>query len=165
MRKLRLAVLGSVVALLVAPVPTAVADEQRVVSAPNEDFSLTVQVFARTDKDGDANPDTATHSDLLRNVVNIFRQGDREQTVQSTVTVDRPGTEFDEQHTFTCSMTGNFVGCGFVPTLLGEKDTTNPNKAPDKVHKQWGTGPYTITVEATSDTGDTATASASVEIH
>ena len=76
----------------------------------------------------------------------LFRQ---EQTVALTITIGRPGTEFDEEITavgdlvtFTC--TQRFIE--------------------DKVQNQWPSGTYTVTVEAVNDAGDTATATASIVI-
>jgi hypothetical protein len=61
MRKLRFVVLGSVVALLVASMPAAVADTQLFVrSEPNGDISASAQSVASSDKDKDGDPDTLT---------------------------------------------------------------------------------------------------------
>ena len=91
MRKLCFAVLGSVVALLVAAMPSAVADSQRVVSEPNGDISARGQSIASSDKDQDGNAETLTHSDNLHIFFSVFNLAEFSQTVRVTVAIDGPG--------------------------------------------------------------------------
>lgn len=65
--------------------------------------------------------------------------------------MDRPGTRFDDHFSGTADLTS--FGC--VGVYFGES----------KVTKKWGAGPYTISIQATSSSGDTAVASASILIH
>jgi hypothetical protein len=148
-RLFRAALVPAVALLLVAP--PASAHEVVEDSQPNGDFALVILLRSDTDRDRDGNHDTATHADRLFESGSVCRNFDREQVVQYQGTVDRPGTRLDEQFSGTADLTiFSCVGVYF---------------ARSKVKKNWGTGPYTITIEATSDTGDTGTASASILIH
>lgn len=137
--------------MLVFAAPSASAVDVFQRSQPNGDFTLVILLRSDTDRDMDGNHDTATHGDRLFESVDVCRNFDRQQIVQFHGTVDRPGTSFDEQFSGTADLTDfSCVGVYF---------------AQSKVTKKWGVGPYTITIQATSDTGDTGTASASILIH
>jgi hypothetical protein len=138
------------VPLLLATAAAAFATEQRKNSQPNGHFAVIVDVESQSDRDRDGNEDTATNRDRLSGRVDVLRRFGREQVAQFTVTVDRPGTEFDGQFTETAGTTGVFSGGGLSVN--------------EKLNKKWGTGTYTITVDATSSRGDTATASGFVTI-
>jgi hypothetical protein len=140
---------AGVVLALSAAAPAS-ADQQRVVSQPNGHFTLIVESRSETDKDRDGNPDTATQPDNLFSNVDVFQRFGQPQIVQLEIMVDRPGDAFDERFTRTADLV-TFVGAGFAVR--------------DRVTKKWGLGEYTVTARATSDTGDTATASASLTVH
>ena len=146
---LRAAALAAFSLLLAAPPVSAVDVFER--SQPNGDFRLVILLRSDTDRDKDGNNDTATHGDRLFESVGVDRNFDRQQVVQYEGTVDRPGTEFDEQFSGSADLT-SFSGEGVF-------------FAQSKVTKKWGTGPYTITINAVSNTGDTATASGTITIH
>lgn len=134
-----------------AALPAAATTSERVVSQPGGDYDLQVRVVSTTDKDGDANPDTATDPDRLLaryTLCGRLAEGTDPGVVRLVVTVDAPGVELDRQfaevadlETFSC--VDRFVH--------------------DKVQKSWLSGPYTVTVDA--DNGrDTASASGTVAI-
>jgi hypothetical protein len=152
MKVFRLLLAVSVAALVLvfaAPPASAVDVFQR--SQPNGDFTLVIFLRSDTDRDMDGNHDTATHGDKLFENVEVCRNFDRQQIVQFQGMVDRPGTSFDEQFSGTADLTKfSCVGVYF---------------AESKVTKKWGTGPYTITIQAAGDTGDTGTASAQILIN
>jgi hypothetical protein len=71
--------LGSVVALLVASMPAAVADTQLFVrSEPNGDISASAQSVADvgSDKDKDGDPDTLTQADNHHIFFSVFNQAE-----------------------------------------------------------------------------------------
>lgn len=129
----------------------ATAASQEVLSQPNGDFELDLEVGSTTDKDGDGDQDTATKPDKLlirHQVCRHFRQ--EGQTVDLTITIDRPGTEFDEQL-----------------TAVGDLATTmfcHQQFIFDKVKNQWPAGAYTVTIDAVNEFGDRATATVSIAI-
>jgi hypothetical protein len=82
--------------LLLATAAAAFATEQRKNSQPNGHFAVIVDVESQSDRDRDGNEDTATNRDRLSGRVDVLRRFGREEVVQFTVTVDGPGTEFDE---------------------------------------------------------------------
>jgi hypothetical protein len=135
--------------LAVAAAPAA-ATQQNVVSQPDGDFALEAIVRSETDKDRDGNRDTATNADRLFAHVDVCRRFDKPQVVQLDITVDRPGTEFDEQFTQTADLaTFSCVG----------------RAVRDKVIKKWGVGDYYTLTARASNGSDTATASASVTVN
>lgn len=147
MNRLRVSLVAGL-AVLLAAVPAA-ATEQRVISQPNGDFAVFALIRSDTDKDRDGNKETATQPDTVFVILDVCRRFDEEQIVEVTRTFDRPGTEFDEQVTTTADLvTFSCVGGGLS----------------EKVSKKWGSGLYTVTIEATNTSGDTATASASITI-
>ena len=113
---------------------------------------MVILLRSQTDRDHDGNVDTATHADRLFEHVELCRNFEREQVIQYQGTVDRPGTQFDEAFSGTANLTGN-ISC--VGVFFQES----------KVTKKWGTGPYTITIQAVSSTGDSGAASATIQIH
>ena len=146
---LRSVLVAALVLLLAAG--TASATEQRVNSEPGGHFALFVHARSDTDRDRDRNPDTATHGDRLYVFADVCTRFNEAQIVQYEVIVDRPGTAFDEQRAGTADLvTYSCVGGFFTD---------------ERVVKKWGVGEYRITMRATSDNGDTATASASIAIH
>jgi hypothetical protein len=103
-----------------------------------------------TDKDKDGNPETATQPDTLVVLLDVCRRFNEEQIVEATYTIDRPGTEYDERFSRTADLvTFSCVGQG---------------TGGERVSKKWGSGLYTVTIEARNTSGDTATASASITI-
>jgi hypothetical protein len=151
MRKLRFVMLGSVLALLVASMPAAVADTQLFVrSEPNGDISASAQSVADmgSDKDKDGDPDTLTQADNLHIFFSVFNQAEFAQTVRVTVVLDGPGafqdlTLVDEEV--------ELAGCDV--TCTASRQGTFSLKVR---HKDWPAGTYSLSV--TGSGSETATA-------
>ncbi len=146
----RRAVLVAIAAVLIVALPASAA-ESEAVSQPNGDFVLFVNVRSDTDRDRDGNNNTATHADRLFGFADVCRRFDVPSIVQYEVTVDGPGTAADRTSTGTADLR-EFSCVGTIG--IG-----------DRVTKKWGTGPFTVTLTATNDNGDTASTSASITIH
>jgi hypothetical protein len=150
-RPIRSLVLPVVLVASLAVGTAATAATQEVLSQPNGDFELTLEVGSFTDKDGDGNQDTATKPDKLLIRHQVCRHFRQEQTVDLTITIDRPGAEFDEQLTAVGDLTGTFF--------------CHQQFIFDKVKNQWPSGAYTVTVDAVNEFGDRATATVSIVIN
>jgi hypothetical protein len=150
MRKLRFAMLGSVVALLVASIPSAVADTQRVRSQPNGDLSASAQSVASSDKDKDQNWDTLTHGDNLHIFFSVFNLAEFAQTVHVSVVLDGPGTFQD------LTLVDEDVAMG--PACTGGlcTDSRQGIFSLRVRHHDWPSGTYSLSV--TGSGSETATA-------
>ncbi|MPZ91093.1 MAG: hypothetical protein GEU68_05605 [Actinobacteria bacterium] len=149
MRKLRFAVLGSVVALLMASMPSAVADTQLFVrSEPNGDISASAQSVASSDKDKDGDPDTLTQADNLHIFFSVFNLAEFAQTVRVTVFLDGPG---DFQDLTLVDEEVELAGCDV--TCTASRQGTFSLKVR---RKDWPAGTYSLSV--TGSGSETATA-------
>jgi hypothetical protein len=149
MRKLRFVVLGSVVALLVASMPAAVADTQLFVrSEPNGDISASAQSVASSDKDKDGDPDTLTQADNLHIFFSVFNLAEFAQTVSVTVVLDGPG---DFQDLTLVDEEVELAGCDVTCTASRQGTFSLRVR-----HKDWPAGTYSLSV--TGSGSETATA-------
>ena len=95
--------------------------------------------------------DTATHGDRLFGFADVCRRVDVPSIVSYEVTVDGPGRAADRSSSGTADLR-EFSCVGTVGIR-------------DRVSKKWGSGPFTVTLTATNDNGDSATTSTAITIH
>jgi hypothetical protein len=148
MRSLRCAVLGSVVALLVASVPTAFADTQHVRSQPNGDISAGSSSGALSNRDKDADFNTMTQADKGSLHYDVANLAAFPQTIHITVVLDGPGTAQDAT---LVDEDVDFEACTEVCTDIDQSNFEFKVR-----HKDWPAGTYSLIV--TGSGSETATA-------
>jgi hypothetical protein len=94
-RSFRFVVLGSVIALFLASMPVALADNVTARSAPNGDVVVISSSGTSTNKDKDGNFNTLTQADGLGLLYAVANNTDAAQTAHITVDLDGPGTAQD----------------------------------------------------------------------
>ena len=146
----RFAVLGSVIALVMASTPSALAASDQAVSEPNGDISARGQAIADlgSDRDGDGDPDTLTHADNLHIFFSVFNLAEFAQTVRVTVVLDGPG---DFQDLTLVDEEVELAGCD-VTCTAGRQGTFSLRVK----RKSWPAGTYSLIV--TGSGSETATA-------
>jgi hypothetical protein len=82
-------------ALLLVTAPSVLATSASDTSDPRGHFTTRASIASTTDRDGDANPDTATVGDQVSAYHVVRNNTDRSRTVTITLALDAPGAAYD----------------------------------------------------------------------